>query len=521
MAKKLEQSLQQAGNLIRAGNLDEAAVLLNALKDAYPLSPLVARLWCSLAKQTGQTAEVPAYAAKIYAQVQGDMHQARWAHVMGTANFILLDLAAAQANFTCALQHLIALVKAGKVPKKRAQSQAQSRMVKDIFVSGQAEKLMWETCSALSSLGIQAFPFAGTLLGIVREGRLLDFDKDLDIAVWIESLDACCAALEKMGWSQVPMGIAYSNYRDYVHVEIGITLDVCGLQQNGAQQIVGGFSLPDRPAAYQRVSVFPVFELMQRKTEFGEVWFPQQPEKILTSFYGDWRTPNPHWDTVISACNLEQYTLLVKCYAYYRLVKSWLSGDLTKAWSYTQQIGLKDPDDVLILRCRQWLERTLSQLGQELPVWPQACHKQRVYTRMVGDLFHAGHVTFLRAARALGSHLTVCVVSDERVRENKGKRPVMTQTERVAVVSACQYVDAVITESPVNATPEFMQIHGFDIYTFACASESERIEKYKQCTLLPAHLIREIDYTPNISTSELVKRVLDGAGGKDSGSALT
>lgn len=176
------------------------------------------------------------------------------------------------------------------------------------------------------------------------------------------------------------------------------------------------------------------------------------------------------------------------------------------------QIGLKDPDDILSLQCRQWLERTIARSGQEVPVWPQKRPGQRIFTRMVADLFHPGHVNFLRAARALGSHLTVCVVPDERVLTNKGKRPVMTQAERVAVVSACRYVDEVITDSPVNATLDFMKTHDFDIYAFACASTQERLDKYQQCALLPSEMVHEIDYLPGISTSDLVARVLNGAG---------
>jgi cytidyltransferase-like protein len=509
--KNFEESLRQARDNIREEKWDEAARLLNKLKEKYPLSPPVARLWCSLAKRTGQTAAVPAYAEKIYAHVEGDVHKARWAHIMGAANFVLLDLTTAHANFTCAIQHLLALIKMGKVPSRQKRAVVSSGDA-NVFASGKAEQVLWSTCTELTKLNIKAFPFAGTLLGIVRHGHLLTFDKDLDIAVWLESWDACCAALEKLGWVKVPAGITYSNYRDYVHTETGITLDVCGLQRDGEKRIVGGFALPNYPEQYQRVSVFPVFDLVKRNTPMGEVWFPQQPDKILNAFYGDWRTPNPYWDTVVSALNLEKYTLLVRCYAYYRLAQRWLAGDLIKAWSYAMQIGLKDPDDILSLQCRQWLERTIARSGQEVPVWPQKRPGQRIFTRMVADLFHPGHVNFLRAARALGSHLTVCVVPDERVLTNKGKRPVMTQAERVAVVSACRYVDEVITDSPVNATLDFMKTHDFDIYAFACASTQERLDKYQQCALLPSEMVHEIDYLPGISTSDLVARVLNGAG---------
>ena len=506
--KKIQNILRRASADIHSGNLENAAKLLDALKEEHPLSPEVARLWCLLARRTGRAAAVPAYAAKIYAHVEGDVHKARWAQIMGTANFSSLNLEAAHVNFTCALEHLIALIKAGKVPTKKKKSATTD----NVFSSGMAEQLLWSTCAALSSRGIQAFPYAGTLLGIVRTGALLPFDKDLDIAVWIESLDTCCAELEKNGWVRVKAGIDYSNYRDYRHTETGITLDVCALEHQDDQRIVGGFSLPDYPEAYQRVAVFPTFELIQRDTAFGKVWFPQRPAIILKAFYGDWRTPNLHWDTVISALNLEKFTLLVRCYAYYRLVHRWLSGDLSRAWSYALQIGIKDPEDVLALRCRQFLEKTLLRLDQDVPVWPQNRPQRRVFTRMVADLFHQGHVNFLCAARALGTHLTVCVVSDERVLDNKGKPSVMTQAERVAVVSACQYVDTVITDSPVNATVEFMQQHDFEIYTFACGSEEERAEKQKQCSSLPSTMVHELEYTAGISTSDLVARIMDGAG---------
>ncbi len=507
----LSEVLLKAKELIAAGKLNDADEILQPLINEQPLSQDVARLWCSLVMRTNRAAEALPCAARVYAHVHGDYYKAHWAHVLGTANFILLDLPAAQIHFSRSLNHLMALAKSGKVPPQRKGGKTQSAG-DNAFASGKAEQLLWITCAQLAKQGIQAFPYAGTLLGLVRHGRLLEFDKDLDIAVWMNSWDSCCAALEKAGWVRAPMRIDYANYRDYIHPELAITIDVCGLQQNGDRHITGGFALPDYPADYQRVSVFPVFDLEQRETGYGNVWYPQQPETILTAFYGDWRTPNPNWDTVISALNLKNFTSLVRCYAYHRLAQHWLTGDLAKAWCYAHQVVLKDPDDILALRSRQWLERALNRLNREIPVWPKQQKQKRVYTRMVADLFHEGHVNFLRAARALGTHLTVCVVSDERVVENKGKLPVMTQAERAAVVAACKHVDAVMTETPGSVTPEYMQQHGFDIYTFACASEQERQDKLKLCASLPEKMIRELPYTSGISTSDLVVRILDGTG---------
>jgi cytidyltransferase-like protein len=58
---------------------------------------------------------------------------------------------------------------------------------------------------------------------------------------------------------------------------------------------------------------------------------------------------------------------------------------------------------------------------------------ERVYVDLVGDLFHAGHVEFLRAARSFGDWLVVGVLSDDVVAAYK-RRPITTLEERVAVV---------------------------------------------------------------------------------------
>jgi D-beta-D-heptose 7-phosphate kinase/D-beta-D-heptose 1-phosphate adenosyltransferase len=60
------------------------------------------------------------------------------------------------------------------------------------------------------------------------------------------------------------------------------------------------------------------------------------------------------------------------------------------------------------------------------------------------DVLHAGHVATLRAARALGDFLVVCLNSDASVRRAKGPdRPVNSAADRAAVLSALECVDAV------------------------------------------------------------------------------
>jgi len=67
----------------------------------------------------------------------------------------------------------------------------------------------------------------------------------------------------------------------------------------------------------------------------------------------------------------------------------------------------------------------------------------RIYTGGTFDLFHAGHVELLRKCHQLG-HVTVALNTDDFIRSYKGKPPIMTYSEREAVLLSCRYVDEVI-----------------------------------------------------------------------------
>jgi FAD synthetase len=57
------------------------------------------------------------------------------------------------------------------------------------------------------------------------------------------------------------------------------------------------------------------------------------------------------------------------------------------------------------------------------------------------DGLHAGHLFFLRFAKAQGTHLTVGVARDRHVLELKGKRPITPETKRLETVRALKVVD--------------------------------------------------------------------------------
>ncbi len=130
-----------------------------------------------------------------------------------------------------------------------------------------------------------------------------------------------------------------------------------------------------------------------------------------------------------------------------------------------------------------------------------------IYTKVVADLFHHGHVSFFKSARELGDRLVVHVVDDGRVSMAK-RRPVQTQIERLSIVSACRYVDQAMPDGPKVITRKFMESNCYHIYAFSFADERELAVKLADCPDLPKRMIGILKYTYEISTTELIKRIL-------------
>ena len=57
-----------------------------------------------------------------------------------------------------------------------------------------------------------------------------------------------------------------------------------------------------------------------------------------------------------------------------------------------------------------------------------------VYTSMVADLFHIGHLNLIKRAKKLGTTLIVGVIVDECVYEYKGRTPIFSTNERKSII---------------------------------------------------------------------------------------
>ncbi len=133
--------------------------------------------------------------------------------------------------------------------------------------------------------------------------------------------------------------------------------------------------------------------------------------------------------------------------------------------------------------------------------------KTIVYTDIVGDMFHAGHVEFLKKARTFGDYLIVAVLADDVVEEYK-RHPVLTLEERVRVVEACKYVDEVIIAPPLRLTEEMIKKHNISYVVHGDDFNKELLED-QYGVALKLGIFRTVPYTPGISTTNIINRITD------------
>lgn len=149
-----------------------------------------------------------------------------------------------------------------------------------------------------------------------------------------------------------------------------------------------------------------------------------------------------------------------------------------------------------------------------------------VYVDMVADLFHAGHVAFLAAARraaeqqadqagAHGVELIVGLMGDEAAAAYK-RRPVCSLAERAAVVGACRYVDRVVLDPPMPVTAEFLRSIGADLVIHGDDMGPDELRHWYGAAI-DAGIFMTVPYTAAIggvpvSTSAIIDRILRRSG---------
>jgi D-glycero-beta-D-manno-heptose 1-phosphate adenylyltransferase len=113
-----------------------------------------------------------------------------------------------------------------------------------------------------------------------------------------------------------------------------------------------------------------------------------------------------------------------------------------------------------------------------------AARKTIALANGVFDLFHVGHLRYLRGAKAEADLLVVAVNSDVSTRANKGPtRPIVPEAERAEIVEALACVDHVVLFDSKDVVPIIralrpdVQVKGTD-YTPETIPEAAEVRAY-------------------------------------------
>ncbi|CAO2822956.1 unnamed protein product [Amaranthus hypochondriacus] len=135
-----------------------------------------------------------------------------------------------------------------------------------------------------------------------------------------------------------------------------------------------------------------------------------------------------------------------------------------------------------------------------------------VYIDGAFDLFHAGHVEILRAARQLGDFLLVGIYTDQTVSEIRGSEyPLMNLHERSLSVLGCRFVDEIIMGAPWEVTKDMIKTFNICLVVRGTKSESNPLvngdsDPYRVPKSMG--IFKMIESPKNITTSSVAKRII-------------
>ncbi len=134
------------------------------------------------------------------------------------------------------------------------------------------------------------------------------------------------------------------------------------------------------------------------------------------------------------------------------------------------------------------------------------------YTTGVYDMFHIGHLNVIMRAKEQCDYLIVGVSTDDLVRREKKKTPVIPFEERAAIVAALKYVDEVVPQLDKDKFSAWEKLHFDKMFVGDDWKGTPQWQKYEEQFAPVGVQIIYLPHTDGISSTQLtgvIKELLD------------
>ncbi|KNC48561.1 ethanolamine-phosphate cytidylyltransferase [Thecamonas trahens ATCC 50062] len=132
-----------------------------------------------------------------------------------------------------------------------------------------------------------------------------------------------------------------------------------------------------------------------------------------------------------------------------------------------------------------------------------------VYVDGAFDVAHAGHMSLLAKAKALGTYLIVGIYDDATVNSFKGGNlPICTQHERALSLLSCRHVDDVVFGAPLFLTASYLDALGVDVVVHGTVlDQPSKLEADPYRIAKERDIFRTVESDFQTTTTSILERV--------------
>lgn len=197
--------------------------------------------------------------------------------------------------------------------------------------------------------GLPVVLHAGTLLGLTRGGDLLPGDQDLDLATLppATSADVAAALVATGGFKEQRHRVDTGTFRAVIHQATGLTVDITEYHRD-CDRFISRWRHPS--GLMLREAAVPAFTriLVDMPGVGRRLPVPDDPAALLAATYGDWRTPDSGFDTMLCAPNLLGFTGFLASVTAIRLADYLLAGQVAAARRLARCLADNDVDHEIV-----------------------------------------------------------------------------------------------------------------------------------------------------------------------------